>query len=169
MINKSYLAIALLCASTNVMASGHIGFGVGTVDIDASGFDDPTGFELNIGTEVNKNLSVEVSYINFGESSDDILPKWRVTLNTLAFGVLAKAPVNNGFDVFFKAGLHMWDAELKEDGFGLIGEDDGTDMFYGIGALLHFNNKFSLGARYNSYDMDGDDIKMLSINAQVGF
>jgi len=169
MTKKSYLTIALLCASTNVMASGYIGFGAGSVDIDITGFDDPTGFELIIGTEVNKNFSVEASFINFGESSDGIAPEWRVTQDSLAFGALAKAQVNDNFDVYFKAGLHMWDAELKEDGFGLLGEADGTDIFYGVGALLNVNNKLSLGARYNTYDMDGDDVTMLSINAQIGF
>ncbi|MDH5571856.1 MAG: porin family protein [Gammaproteobacteria bacterium] len=169
MIKKSLISLALLGASTNIMASAYIGGGVGSVDIDVSGFDDPTGFELMIGKEISSNLSIEASFIDFGESSDGIAPQWRVTGNSLAFGALAKAPINEGFDVFLKVGLHMWDAELTEDGFGLLAEDDGTDIFYGIGAIFNVNNKFSLDARYNSYDMDGDDVTMFSLNAQVAF
>jgi len=165
----SYITVALLCTSTNVMASGYIGFGAGSIDIGVDGFDDPAGFELSIGAEVNNNLSLEASFIDFGESSDGIVPQWRVTLNTLAFGALAKAQVNDDFDVFFKVGLHMWDGELKEDGFGLLEKNDGTDIFYGVGATMKVNQKVSFGARYNSYDMDGDDVTIFSLNAQLSF
>ncbi len=172
MSKKSYLTIALLCASTNVMASGYVGAAFGTVDMgldSISTFDDPTGFELILGTRVNQNLSVEASYIDFGEASDGLAPVWRVNSSSLAFGALATAPVNENFDVFMKVGLHIWDAEISQDGFGVFAEDDGTDLFYGIGATMKVNQNLSLGARYNSYDMDGDDVTMFSLNALIGF
>lgn len=172
MFKKSYLTIALLCASTNVMASGYVGAAFGTVDMgldSISSFDDPTGFELILGSKVNQNLSLEASYIDFGEASDGIAPVWRVNSSTLAFGALATAPLSESFDVFMKFGLHMWDAEISQDGFGVFAEDDGTDLFYGIGATMKVNQNLSLGARYNSYDMDGDDVTMFSLNAQIGF
>ena len=168
----SYITVALLCACTNVMASGYVSGGLGTVDAgldDVSDFDDPIGFELIIGNNINENISIEASYIDFGEASDSVAPVWRVTLNTLAFGVLAKAPINENFNVFMKLGLHMWDVEASEDGFGVFAEDDGTDFFYGVGATMKVNQKVSFGARYNSYDMDGDDVTMFSLNAQIDF
>lgn len=172
MSKKSYLTIALLCASTNVMASGYVGAAFGTVDMgldSISSFDDPTGFELFLGTRVNQNLSIEAALIGFGEASDGIAPVWRVNSSTLAFGALAIAPVNENFDVFMKVGLHLWNAEISQDGYGVFAEDDGTDFFYGVGATMKVNQNLSLGARYNSYDMDGDDVTMFSLNAQIGF
>ena len=167
-----YLSIALLCFCTNTMAAWYVGGGVGKVDYDAgaiSSFDDPIGFELIVGNDLNRNFSFEASYIDFGEADDGIFPNWRLSATGLTLGALIKAPVNQDFDVFFKLGLNSWDIELKQDGFGLIGEDDGTDIFYGVGASIKVNNQVSLGARYNVYDFDGDDITMLSLNLLIGF
>ena len=167
-----YLSIILVSFATNAMASWYIGGGIGETDYDAdevSSFDDPTSFELLVGKDINRNLSFEASYIDFGEADDDIAPNWRLSANGLTLGALIKAPITREFDIFFKIGLNKWDLELREDGFGIIADDDGTDIFYGFGAAVKMNNQVSLGARYNVYDFDGDDVSMLSLNLLVGF
>ena len=63
----------------------------------------------------------------------------------------------------------MWEAELSEDGFGVFAEDDGTDIFYGLGFRGNITEKVGLGLRYNNYDFDGDDVTRFTLNAQINF
>lgn len=169
MKKQLFTLMGLLCFCTSAMAAPlYFGGGFGKVDYDTPNFDNPTGVELIVGSDINHNLSIEASYIDFGEADDGIPPVWRINATGLTVGALVKAPVSQNLDFFLKLGLNSWDAELTEDGFGVLATDDGTDTFYGIGATLYMNNNISLGARYNVYDFDGDDVTMFSINLFVG-
>ena len=176
MIRKLCLTIALLSTCTyagaDVSDTGYIGLGIGSVDYDAestSNFDDPTGFELMVGKEISRNLSFELSYLDFGEADNGTAPVRRLEGKTITAGVLLRAKAGSAADVFVKLGMHSWDRDLTEDGAGVIAKDDGTDIFYGLGVMVKATDKLSFGARYNVYDFDGDDVTMLSINAQLGF
>ena len=176
MIRKLCLTIALLSTCTyagaDVSDTGYIGLGIGSVDYDAesiSNFDDPTGFELMVGKEISRNLSFEVSYIDFGEADDGATPARRLDGDAFTAGVLLRAKAGKAADVFVKLGMLSWDREVTQDGAGVIAKDDGTDIFYGLGVMVKTTDKLSFGARYNVYDFDGDDVTMLSINAQLGF
>ena len=172
MMKNLYLTIAILFLSTNAMASWYVGGGIGQTDYDAdevSSFENPTAIELIIGNDINSNFSFEASYIDFGDADDGIAPNWRLSAEGVTLGALLKAPVNRDFDIFFKVGLNKWDAEIREDGFGVFFEDDGTDIFYGIGAAIKVSDKVNLGARYNVYDFDNEDVTMFSLNLLVGF
>ena len=176
MIRKLCLTIALLGSCTysaaDVKDTGYIGLGIGSVDYDAesiSSFNDSTGFELILGKEISRNLSLELSYIDFGEADDGIAPVWRLDGKSITAGALLRAKVGRAADVFVKLGMHSWDIELTEDGSGVIGKDDGIDIFYGLGVTVKATNNIGIGARYNVYDFDGDDVTMLSINAQLSF
>ena len=176
MIRKLCLTIVLLCtcayAGADVTDTGYIGVGFGSVDYDAesiSNFDDPTGFELMLGKEISRNLSFELSYIDFGEADDAASPVRRLEADAITAGALLRAKVGKTADVFLKLGMLSWDRELTQDGAGVIGRDDGTDIFYGFGVMVKASDKISIGARYNLYDFDGDDVTMLSINAQLSF
>ena len=176
MIRKLCLTIALLStctyAAADVSDTGYIGLGFGSVDYDAdsiSSFDDPTGFEIILGKEISRNLSFELSYIDFGEADDGIAPVWRLEGESITAGALLRGKVGRAADVFLKLGMHSWDRELTEDGIGVIARDDGIDIFYGLGVMVKTTDSLSIGARYNVYDFDGDDVTMLSINAQLGF
>lgn len=167
-MKKTYLATVLCIASGNALAGPYIGAGLGDVDA-GPGLSSPTGFELMIGTDITPNVSVEASYVDFGRPNDGIPPVWRYDADSLAFGGLLTAPLSPELDVFFKLGLHMWDLSVSEDGFGTFFTDEGTDIFYGFGARFELNSQFSIGGRYMSYDFDGEDIDVLSINAQMNF
>jgi len=176
MIRKLCLTIALLSTCTyagaDVMDTGYIGVGFGSVDYDAesiSNFDGPTGFELMVGKEISRNLSFEISYIDFGEADDGTTPVRHLESDAITAGALLRGKVGKTADVFLKLGMLSWDKEVTQDGAGLIDKDDGTDIFYGFGVMVKASDNISIGARYNSYDFDGDDVTMLSINAQLSF
>jgi len=162
------LLVLFFFASTS-SAAGYVGASIGKTDYDVPTFDDPIGFEIMGGADLSQNVAFEVSYINFGESSDNIPPEWKLTATSLAFGALLKAPLSPTASAFIKVGMHMWDIELKQEGFGLLGDDDGTDMFFGFGAAFNIDPRLAVGVRYMSYDFDGDDITQLLFNATYGF
>jgi len=176
MIRKIGLAMTLLGACTYAAAdaggTGYIGLGVGSVDygIDSSSdFDNPMGFELIIGKKINRNVAFELSYIDFGTSENSSTPKQQVDASAITAGALLGGKLGKSTDIFVKLGLQGWDSELSQDGAGVIASNDGTDIFYGFGVMVKATNSISLGARYNIYDFDGDDISMLSVNAQLNF
>ena len=176
MIRKICLTLTLLSACGYATAdtgnTAYIGLGVGSVDygIDSSSdFDNPMGYELIIGKEVNRNVSFELSYIDFGKSDNSSTPKSHVEASAITAGVLLGGRLGKAADVFVKIGLQGWDNEISQDGAGVIASKDGTDLFYGLGAMVKATNNISLGARYTIYDFDGDDVSMLSLNAQLNF
>ena len=169
---KYYLGIALLIAYTNASASGYVGVGYGETDYDAdeiSSFDDPNGIEFYFGYKASENLGLEIGYVDFGEADDGIPPEWHLEADTLGFSLLGIAPLSEQLEVFFQFGIHMWDAEFSEDGFGVFFEDDGNDIFYGLGFRANVTEKVGLGLRYNNYDFDGDDVTRIVFNAQLNF
>ena len=176
MIRKLCLTMTLLSACTYATAdagnSAYIGLGVGSVDYgieSGSDFDNPMGFELIIGKEINRNVSFELSYIDFGTSENSATPKQKVDASAITAGALFGGRLGKTADVFVKLGLQGWDSELSQDGGGVIASKDGTDIFYGFGVMVKATNNIGLGARYTIYDFDGDDISMLSVNAQLNF
>lgn len=176
MIRKLGLAMALLGICTYAVAdvddTGYIGLGFGSVDYDVesnANFDDPTGFELILGKEISRNVSFELSYIDFGKADDSATPARHLEADAITAGALLRGRLGKTADVFLKLGMLSWDSEVTRDGSGVIASKDGTDIFYGFGAMVKTTDNLSIGARYNVYDFDGDDVSMLSINAQLSF
>lgn len=174
-ITKALLTVSLVSMfNINAYATpetgGYIAAGLGKVDIDTETFDDPTGFELIGGYKVNENFALEFSYVDLGEASDNEPPEWKISVDSIAVGLLGIAPITEQFEAFVKVGFHSWDAEAKESGLGLLAEDDGSDIFYSLGANYKVNSQFSLGFRYSTYTMGSDvDATFLSLNAQYHF
>jgi hypothetical protein len=174
MIRRLSLTIAFLCTTSLAGATdtAYIGLGIGSVDYGAesiSDFDDPTGFELIAGTDVSRNLSLELSYIDFGKADNGTTPALHLEADAFTVGALLRAKVGKAADVYLKLGMLSWDKEVTRDGTGVIGKEDGTDILYGFGVMVKTTGSLSIGARYNVYDFDGDNVTILSVNAQLGF
>lgn len=161
--------LTLLACASFAQAEPYVGFQVGTLDYDLPNFDDPTSIEVYVGSRLNENLAVELNYVDFGESEDGIPPVW--TLSGSTFGVGAKffVPVADGIDLYGRLGVHTWEVELKEAGFGQLAKDDGTDIFYGMGMNFDLSENISLGANYAIFQMDEEDASILSAVMQVNF
>ena len=166
MKSRYFLGLVLTIACTGASAAGYVGIGFGETDYDFPNFDDPTGIEFYGGFRSSENLGFEIGYVDFGEADDDIPPEWHLEADSLAFSLLGIAPVATSAEIFFQFGLHMWDIELTEDGRGVIGEDDGNDIFFGFGFRANVTEQFGVGVRYNNYDFDGEDVTRLNFNAQ---
>ncbi|HIN74948.1 MAG TPA: porin family protein [Rhodospirillales bacterium] len=169
LLNKAIIGGAIFSLSTVVCAQNYVGIGLGKVDIDEEGFDNPRGFEMFVGHDYSENISLEGSYVDFGDAKDNIAPVWTISGDSLSLAVLAKAPISEELTVFAKVGMHFWDAQLDEAGFGTLLSDDGSDLLFGFGADYKANDSVSVGARYTRYNFDFDsetssDVSIFSVN-----
>lgn len=142
---------------------------IGQSDVDVPGFDKGTSFSLGGGYSFNQNFAAEISYIDLGDSEDDIAPVWTISADGLLMNVVGKAPFNEKVSGFAKLGMFAWDATLDEAGTGQIDSDDGTDLFYGIGIMFNANEKMTLNFQYLMFELDDVDVDNISVGINVGF
>ncbi|HUH39196.1 MAG TPA: porin family protein [Spongiibacteraceae bacterium] len=160
-------SIALLSAAAN--SGGYIGASFGKSDVDVSGFDDGNSVAISGGYKFNKHFALELSYIDLGESTDDIPPEWTIEVDGFNFAAVGIIPINDNVEVFGKLGAYMWDADVKERGWGKIASDDGTDFSFGLGVAGHITEQFSLVLEFQRFDIDGDDVDNVSLGVRFNF
>lgn len=166
---RGLVAFAAICLSSASFANPYFGAGIGKVDYDLGYFDDPTGIQLFIGNRINQNIAIEAGYIDFGDSEDGIPPVWTLSAKSFRFGGKFIAPLAGGADIFIQGGLHFWDAEVTEDGFGTISEDDGSDLYYGFGGKFGLTPNLGLGLEYTIYNLDEVEVSYFGANLEFGF
>ena len=157
----------------------------GVTNISSNLDEKDTGYSLYAGMPINENLDIEISYQDFGEASLSGVSgnQFKVgsttyqftTTATIAaeadsFGIAAKPKynINDNITVYGKLGIHSWESTLSVNaatGSANVTED-GTDIFYGAGIQVAFNN-LSARVGYTIYDLDGEDVD--SINAGLAF
>ena len=157
----------------------------GVTNISSNLDEKDTGYSLYAGMPINENLDIEISYQDFGEASLSGVSGNQfkvgsttyqfITTATIAaeadsFGIAAKPKynINDNITVYGKLGIHSWESTLSVNaatGSGNVTED-GTDIFYGAGIQVAFNN-LSARVGYTIYDLDGEDVD--SINAGLAF
>ncbi|MBW6509985.1 MAG: porin family protein [Desulfuromonadales bacterium] len=151
----------------------YIDASVGRSDINESGFDKGTSVSFGLGYSFNEYFSTEVRYIDFGDFDDDIFPVWTISGDAFVFNIVGKYPVTDRFSVFAKLGFFAWDAEVKEQGFGKLGSDDGTDITYGAGLSFLFAEKIASYVQFQRYEfkIDGENIDLddISVGLQYRF
>lgn len=170
MLKKLLLASSLAVISTTASAAGgYIGFSVGQTDPDQEGFDDATSMAFTGGLKVNDNFALELSYIDLGESDDDIDPVWTLEADGINFSAVGIIPINESIDLFAKAGMFMWDVTVDEEGYGEIYSDDGTDISLGFGAAANLAENFGLVFEYQMFELDDEDASNISLGARFIF
>lgn len=173
------LMTGLFALSTGAHAADngiYIGAGVGqaAIKIDdaiaTTDFDgEDLGYKVIVGVRPLDWLAFEANYVNFGNPDDTVggvkLKSEGDGFTGFAVGLLALGPV----DLFAKAGVISWDAELSNPDFGARAKDDGTDFAYGVGVQFRLLS-LGLRAEYERFDIDNiDDANMLSIGLTYTF
>jgi hypothetical protein len=152
------------------------------------------GYSIFLGTEINPNLDIELSYNDFGNASFSGVEGNRfnykgtlyefTTAATLkaeatswGVGLKPKYQINPNFNIGATLGMHRWDGKLSgsaASGTLATASKNDTDFFYGIG-VNYIDPKFSVGLNYNIYQVDGgssvpiDDIKSIGLRVAVNF
>ena len=152
--------------------------------------DKDTGVKFYVGHNLHKNFAVEAGFIDFGEFK----PKFafddrgrinrgliKISGNSLFVAGMGKVHVHPKANLFGKIGLHRWDIETgigwEEPGRWPPQpdvDDDGVDLFYGIGGEVapFSNEKVKLRVEYEMFTADdfnnsGSDIDFEFISVGV--
>ena len=159
----------------------------GISNISSSLDEKDNGYSIFIGSSINKDFDIELSYNNFGEASlsgvegnefsyggTDYIFTDAGTLKAEAtsFGIAVKPKlnINKNFDLVATLGAHRWESDLTAS--STSGKesvtDDGIDLFYGVGLKGNFDT-FSVGLNYNIYKLDSEDVTSMGIRVSAAF
>jgi OOP family OmpA-OmpF porin len=143
-------------------------------DIESGDFSgDDMSYKIFAGFRFITFLGVEGSYRDFGAPEDEVAElDGTVTADLTGYDVAAVGYLPLGIaDIFAKAGMAAWDAELSLDAGDLSGSvtDDGEDPFYGLGFQLRFKS-FAVRAEIEYFDVEGiDGLYMYSVGGSYTF
>ena len=154
--------------------------GVGLGDFSASangpqGFDDidldsdDTPMKFFAGYRMNRFFSVQLDYIDFGESSGTAnLLDVRQDTSGLAPNVIGTLPI--GFvELFAKVGMMWYDVDLDIENDPTL-SDSGEDPIYGVGVGLTLVERLSLRLEYEIVDVETlDDAEAVWLTAAWRF
>ncbi len=154
----------------------------GTASLD----EDDSGFKLFGGYNFNKNVAIELTYADLGKATLSGNPGDTFVLDGILFtfinagsleiegSLLSLSGVfthhfNDAFNLYGRLGLASWEADLTANvsgGPAQSASEDGTDLFFGIGAGWNFAPTWALKAEYELYTFDDAevDVDMLSLN-----
>lgn len=143
--------------------------------------DSDTGYKLFVGYQFNPNFAIEAGYVNFGEFTANAAAgrdnaNLELGIDGFTGALIGKLPIQNGFSVFGKLGMVVWDADLSGSAtvsgqsFREKGSEDGTDPFYGIGAEYEIN-QIMIRTEYERYDLSksGEDFEIDLFSASLGY
>ena len=143
----------------------YVGGSVGSVDYE--GDDAGTGFKLYGGLEIDDVHSVEAGYADLGAYSESFaIPFFGTTKFTASAWALyvdgiARVALDSEkkLNAFGKLGLALYDSEAKISSplvGSVSGDESGIALKYGIGISYDIDEKISVRAEFENYDVDFD-------------
>ena len=132
--------------------------------------DSDTSWKLLGGYRFNRHLSVEASYIDWGEVTASINTGARVAAKQHSYGLAAVGtiPLGERFELFGKAGLLMTEQETRRltPGPSTVDRDD-TEFHYGLGAKYAFTRNWAVRGEWEKTDKL--KVELLSIGVEYRF
>jgi len=113
------------------------------------------------------NLAVEAAWLDLGEVTADLSgTELALAVDGFEAYVVGFVPLTRRIELFGKAGVLAWDAELAADGV-TEAQDDGTDLALAIGFALQTGGPLGAQIELESYDLlDGALLATASITYQ---
>jgi OmpA-OmpF porin, OOP family len=169
-ILKSLAFAALATCSSVASANLYIGGNVGLTDVGLDGYDEATSYSFTAGLDLSSYFALEASYINFGEAEDDsFFPTWIVSSEGFNAALVGRLPVTDQISLFAKVGAFAWEAELEEEGWGLLDDDEGVDLSVAAGVNIALAQNVELNAQYMRIDLDVAEVDNLSAGVTFRF
>jgi OOP family OmpA-OmpF porin len=175
------VSIALFAVAIPASAQGtgfYVGAGAGMTSVDlcddlvglglTSCDDDDTGFKVYAGNRFSPNFSAELGWVDLGEITATG-PGGTVKLGVdgIQIAGLGMVPVSPQVTFFGKVGLYLWDVSASGPGGSL--SDDGSDIMFGLGLSWNLAKQLDLRVEWEQFDVDGDDINLISAGVQYRF
>ncbi|WP_373095837.1 outer membrane beta-barrel protein [Zhongshania sp.] len=166
------MPLASMAESGTMYVTGQ--FGKTSYDLDSgSNFDDEdNGYTMGIGVRMGPNVSIEGGYVDLGEvSGGNGVDSLSVETSGAFAGLGLFIPLQPGFELTGRAGLIAWDsdAKMRIGGVSSSESEDGTDIYFGIGAAFQVSRELHLTVGFDRYDIDDTDVDMLSLGAKFYF
>lgn len=134
------------------------------------------------GFRTNKHFSLQLEYqdeLSFGvdnifSGSSLWIPNTtnnKFDSNGLFLSGISSYPINDSGLLYMKGGLFSWevDSEYYQSSEYYIGENRGTDLYYGLGASYDLNTRFGISAEWERYLMEESEIDYLSTKFRFKF
>jgi OOP family OmpA-OmpF porin len=155
-------ALSLGTLTQTASAEGfYVGAGLGQTTVKADGFkDDDIGFKIFGGYAFNQNFAAEIEYLDGGTAKDDGI---KAEASYFAASVVGSIPLGNAFSLFARLGFAAWDLDTN------VGDDDGEDLLYGIGAAFNVTEQLQVRLEWEAIDVDGGDADTIGVNALFKF
>ena len=180
-MKKLAAALALSLAAFGAHAQGFMEIGVGQSKFDfdapspAAVDDTDTTVAVSAGYMFTPILGAEIGYRDLGETSasQTILGsavRATAEVNGITLGAVGRFALGERLSIVPRAGLYLWDGKGRGsvNGAQVAGaDDDGTDLYFGVGADYSFTRQWYAGAHWARFDIDGDDVDVLEL--RVGF
>jgi OmpA-OmpF porin, OOP family len=145
--------------------------------------DQDSAFRLFAGFELDRNLAIEIGYVNFGEQSaqgdaDGSGPYWtggpaavESAVDGLDFGVAGTLPLSDEVVLLARVGVLSWKAELTYDdpSFREKHAESGNDLFFGGGLELRPGGPLALRGEYSRYSIDDIDVDTVTASLVYRF
>jgi OOP family OmpA-OmpF porin len=183
---------ALALMSSPALAQDHKGFYIGLgaglsefkdacagIPAGASCDEEDTATKFFGGYQFNRNFAVEAGYTDLGKGSASQAGVGSASLEASGFEILAVgiAPLNPKWSLYGKAGLFIWDVDLKlSPGLGTSENESGTDLTFAFGVGWDITKNFGVRFEYQVYSNLGDenttgegDVNVLGANAIFRF
>jgi len=157
----------------------------GTANLDEKDL----GWKIYGGVNFNNYFAFEVQYADFGEATlsgnvndtfvfegtaFQFLTTAELILDgdSLGFAAIAGFDLNEYIRPYVRLGGHQWDSSFSVSAGGLsatIADDDGFDIFYGIGIKVKISEQFSAVAEYENYTFDEENVDLVTAGIQLTF
>lgn len=162
---KLFLAslLALFTHTVAADASGfYVGAGIGSADVDASGYNNSTAAKVFGGYNFTKNIGVEAAYADLGkfEVKGAFFPAGN-TVNGLQVAVVGMLPMSNEFSFIGKLGAYSWTLKVNPCLSGCTSTD--ASAFAGVGVQYMFTKNVGMRGEVEAFnDIGGADIISLT-------
>ena len=173
--------------------------GVGESDIETnisagSGVnidDTDTAFKLGVGYRFSEHFAAELGYVDLGEATVSTTSANNISIggttaslngsiendvDGFIVGLRGDIPVYDSVNLFARAGIYVWDADASNSGTLTVGgnpvsveDDDGEDLYFGLGAEYMFSDHFGASIEYTRYDLDIGDADVFSAGLRYFF
>lgn len=130
-----------------------------------------TGWKLAAGKQLNTNAAVEFGYVDLGDASASAAgATCTVEADGFHASLVGSLPTTNQFSFTGRVGLFRWDAGgVCSGAFSASGSDSGTDLTFGVGMRYDMTKTVGLRAEWDRFDVDEDDVDMLSLGVVFQF
>lgn len=169
-MRRAVILLLLIATATPVFAGNYytqLMVGLADQETDFSGFKltgDDISYGVRVGYRLNEIAAFDISYQNFGVARDTFLDASsnKITesfeTKSVNIGVNGIFPIENGFSINTRLGLAMWTYTLDETDSSKPGqvirfEDDGYDVYYGMGAQYAIGRHVYIGMEYTIVDI----------------